>query len=142
MHIKTNRDVKSSLDIARKQKIPSMTSKIEETLKAELGEEFGPILTEEELSQIAQKEEERKAEQDLALKHSRMKIMKVKEKAKETQRIRQELTKGETHHHTKDFSVRANPKISGGSGKEEHSKITPLDRESRLTRFKKVNIEY
>ena len=90
MHIKvkTNRDVKSSLDIARKQKIPSMTPKIEEMLKAELEEEFGPILTEEESSQIAWKEEERKVKQDLALKHSRMKIMKVKEKAKETQRIR------------------------------------------------------
>ncbi len=142
MHIKTNRDVKSSLDIARKQKIPSMTSKIEEMLKAEVEEEFGPMLTEEELSQMAQKEKERKVRQDLALKHSRMKIMKVKEKAKETQRIRQELIKGEIHHHTKDFSVRVNPNISGGSGKEEHSKITPQDRESHLTRFKKLNIEY
>jgi len=129
MHIKvkTNRDVKSSLDIARKQKIPSMTSKIEEILKAELEEEFGPILTEEELSKIAQKEEERKVKRDLALKHSRMKIMRVKEKAKETQRIRQEIAKGKIHHHTEDFSVRANPKVSRGSGKE---------------RFKKINIEY
>jgi len=132
MHIKvkTNRDIKSSLDIARKPKIPSMTSKIEEVLKAELEEEFGPMLTEEELSKIAGKEKERKLKYDLALKHSRMKIMRVKEKAKETQRIRQELTTG------------ANPKVSRGSGKGERPKFTPLGKESHLKGFKKMNIEY
>jgi len=125
MHIKvrTNRGIKSSLDIARKQKIPSMTSKIEEMLKAELGEEFGPMLTEEELSKIARKEKERKLKYDLAQKHSRIKIMRVKEKAKETQRIRQELSKGKIHHHTKDFSAGATPKVSRDSGKEKFKKM-------------------
>ncbi|MDO9463980.1 MAG: hypothetical protein Q7J67_01585 [bacterium] len=125
--INTNRDIKSNMDIARKQKIPSMTSKIEDIVKAELEEEFGPTLTEEELSKIAQKEKERKVKRDLALKNSRMKIMRVKEKARETQRIRQEIAKGKTCHHIKDFSAGANLKVSGDSRKE---------------RFKKMNIEY
>lgn len=105
-------------------------------------EDFGPILTEEEISEIAQKEEERKVKQDSALKKSRMKIMRVKEKAKETQRIRQELAKGGIHHHTKDFGGRVNPKVIRGSEKEKHSRFMPLDRKSHLKGFKKMNVEY
>ncbi|MEW6456338.1 MAG: hypothetical protein AB1410_06470 [Acidobacteriota bacterium] len=130
MDIKTNRNIKSSLDVVRTQKIPSITSRIEEQLKAELEEDFGPILKDEEISEIARKEEERKTKQNLALKKSRMNIIRVKEKAKDTQRIRQALVKAEIHCKTKNLDVRTNTKISRGSGKKEYSK------------FKKINITY
>ena len=94
MSIKTYRDIRNSLDIARKQVMPSITSKIEESLKAELEEEFGPILTEEERAEIVIKEKERKGKQDAALKKSRLKILKVKEIARETQMIRDALQEG------------------------------------------------
>ncbi|MDO9463749.1 MAG: hypothetical protein Q7J67_00370 [bacterium] len=100
-----------------------MTSRIEERLKAELEEELGPILTEEAISEIAQKEEERKVKQDLALKRSRMKIMRVKERAREIQRIRQDLLKD------KNIGKSYNPN-------------TKNSRDKKQSKFKKMNIEY
>ncbi len=94
MSIKTYRDIRNSLDVARKQFMPSITSRIEESLKTELEKEFGPILTEEERSEIINREKERKGKQDAALTKSRLKILKVKEIAKETQMIRDALHEG------------------------------------------------
>lgn len=85
---KTNRDIKSSLEVARKNRAPSFTQKIEEKMKAELEKEFGPILPEQKKSEIAEKEKEARAKQNLALNKSRMKILKMKEKAKTLQEAR------------------------------------------------------
>jgi hypothetical protein len=91
--IKTARDVINSLDVVRKQKVSSMTEILEENLKAELEESIGPILSEEELTEIITKEQERRDKQDTALKKSRIKIMKLKERAKLVQKLRQNLGK-------------------------------------------------
>jgi hypothetical protein len=131
MYIKTNRDIKSSIDVVRNQKVPSMISKIEGRLKVELEKEFGLILTSEEISKIFQTENKGKAKQDIALKKSRLKIMEMKEKIKQTQNIRQELIREEITQHTKEgYGVRLTSKIGGSSNKREHPK------------FKKINIGY
>jgi hypothetical protein len=131
MYIKTNRDIKSSIDVVRNQKVPSMISKIEGRLKVELEKEFGLILTSEEISKIFQTENKGKAKQDIALKKSRLKIMEMKEKIKQTQNIRQELIREEITQHTKEgYGVRPTSKIGGSSNKREHPK------------FKKINIGY
>lgn len=116
--IKTNRDIKSSLEIARKSKAPSFTQKIEEKMKAELEKEFGPILSEQKKSEVAEKEKEIKAKQGLALNKSRMKILKLKEKA----RIIQEARRG-------PVSIKPNLKKKIKSSGSEPN-------------FKKIDIEY
>jgi len=88
MSIKTYRDIKKRQNIAIKQRATSMTSQTEERLKMELVQEFGPILTEEERFEIATREKRRKGKQDAAITKSRLKMLKVKEIAKETQLIR------------------------------------------------------
>jgi len=86
--IKTNRDIKSSLDAARKSRAVSFTQILEEKMKAELEKEFGPAMSEGERSQIAEKGKVIKARQSLALNKSRMKMLKAKEKAKTMQEAR------------------------------------------------------
>jgi hypothetical protein len=129
--IQTYRDIKNSLDVARRQQVPSITSSIEESLKAELEADFGPILTDEECSDILTKEKERKEKQDSALRKSRMNILKVKAKAKETQRVRDDLREGKIPgDRTIDTGNRKTLK-SEGSGEE-----------SSEAGFKKINIGY
>ena len=118
--MKTNRDIKSSLEVARKSKAPSFTQKIEEKMKAELEKEFGPILSEQKKSEVAEKEKEIKAKQGLALNKSRMKILKLKEKA----RIIQEARRG---------PVSIKPNLKRKIKKSE---------ESENPNFKKMDIEY
>lgn len=129
--IQTYRDIKSSLDVARRQKVSSITSSIEETLKAELETDYGSILTAEERSDILRQEKERKEKQDSALRKSRMNILKVKAKAQESQRVRDELREGK---------VSCDPSTEVGSGKNLKSENT--DKKSSKTEFKKINIRY
>lgn len=119
--MKTNRDIKSSLEVARKNKAPSFTQKIEEKMKEELEKEFGPIMPEEKRSEIAEKEKEIKAKQGLALNKSRMKILKTKEKA----RIMQEARLG-------PVSIKPNLK----------KKIKKSEEPENKPNFKKIDIEY
>lgn len=86
--IKTSRDVKSSLDVVRKQRAPSFTQKIEEKMVAELEKEFGPIMPDEKRSEVVEKERGIRAKQALALNKSRMKILRTKAKAKIMQEAR------------------------------------------------------
>ena len=116
--MKTNKDIRSSLDVARKHKALSFTQMLEEKMKEELEKEFGPIMPEEKKSEIAEKEKEIKAKQGLALNKSRIKILKLKEKA----RIIQEARRG-------PVSIKPNLKKKikkSGSGPN----------------FKKIDIEY
>lgn len=130
MPIKTNRDIRSSLDVARKQKVSSLTSHIEESIKSELEAEYGQILTEEERFEIMVKEKERKEKQDAALRMSRMKMLKVKAKAEEAQRARDELHQG----NISDFSLEA----------EKSKTPEPEISENELSepKFNKINIGY
>ncbi|GEM_PF-1400886 len=94
--VRTYRDLKNkSLDVARKQLIPSFTAEIEKEIKTEIEKDLGPVLSEEERSDILKQEKERKEKQDMAIRKSRVKILTVKEKAKETQRIRDALNEQE-----------------------------------------------
>lgn len=87
--IKTTRSIRSSLDVARKQRAPSFTQKIEEKMKAELEKEFGPIVLGEKGHKVIEKEKMTRAKQNLALKKSMRKILEVKERAKALQSARQ-----------------------------------------------------
>ncbi|MBE0516578.1 MAG: hypothetical protein IBX41_04185 [Methanophagales archaeon] len=86
--MKTTRDIKSSLELGRKQKVPSRTLFIEEKLKKELVEEFGDVLSTEERTEIEEKEMGRVEDYSLALKKSKMKILRAKEKAMIVQEMR------------------------------------------------------
>jgi hypothetical protein len=92
--IRTNKNIKYSLDVARKQNVRCTTSLIESQIEKELEREFGPLLSEEEIEMERQKEMERRAKQDLALKKSRKKIFRMKKKVQAVQNIRQDR-KGE-----------------------------------------------
>lgn len=119
--IKTSRDVKSSLEIARKKKAPSFTQKIEDKMKIELEKEFGPIMPEEKRSEVVEREKEIRAKQVLALNKSRMKILRTKEKA----RIMQEARLG-------PISVKPNLK----------KKTKKLENKPSKPNFRKINLEY
>jgi ABC-type enterochelin transport system ATPase subunit len=131
MSIKTYRNIKNSLEIARRQAGPSITSMIEEDLKTGLEQDFGPILTEEERGDIIVKEKERKEIQDAALTKSRMKILKVKERAKETQRIRDALNQGKIPE--ANVNTKENIRVRDPEKTEEASIENG---------FKKINIGY
>lgn len=118
--MKTNRDIKSGLDIARKRKASSFTQKIEEKMKAELEKELGPILSEEQKTRITNKEGERKVKQYSSLRRSRLKILRVKEKAI----LRQEARRG-------PISI-----------KPDLKKVKKSEESENIPRFKKVNIGY
>lgn len=130
MPIKTYRDIKSSLDVARKQKVSSLTSNIEASIKSELEATYGQILTEEERFEIMTKERERKEKQDAALRKSRMKMLKVKAKAEEAQRARDELHKG----NISEFSLETE--------KSKTVKSEILENELPEPQFNKINIGY
>ena len=130
MSIKTYRDIRNSLDIARKQFVPSITSRIEESLKEELEKEFGPILTEEERSGIVTREKERKEKQDAAITKSRLKILKVKEIARETQMIRDALHEGKI------------PDSHVDSGSKKVKKQGEAGNSHDAEEFKTMNIRY
>ena len=86
--MKTTRDIKSSLELGRTQTVPSRTSFIEEGIRRELGDELSDILSEDERAKIEEKEIRRIEAHDLALKGSKMKILRAKEKARVMQEIR------------------------------------------------------
>jgi len=95
MPVKTTRDIKSSLEIAKKQRAPCRTLFIEAKLKKELEDEFGGILDEEERAEIGEKEISRVNAHNLALKKAKMKILRMKERAKAVQEFRSGKETGE-----------------------------------------------
>jgi len=84
---------KSGLDVARNRKIISRTSLEEAQIKKELESSGEPILSDEVLSDILQKEYVRKARYLLKLKKTRLKIMRTKERATTIQCARQDTSK-------------------------------------------------
>ena len=88
--IRTSRDIKSSMEIARKNRAMSFTQGIEENLKAELEREHGSLLDKNQETEIIEKERKRMAKQSLALKKSRIKILKMKQKVNLIQNTRRE----------------------------------------------------
>jgi len=88
--MKTTRDIKSSLELGRQQTVPSRTRFIEDKIKKELADEFSDILSDDERREIEEKEIRRIEAHDLALKGSKMKILRAKEKA----RVMQEMRRG------------------------------------------------
>jgi hypothetical protein len=93
--MKTTRDIKSSLEIAKKQRAPCRTLFIEAKLRKELKDEFGDILDEDERAEIEEKERRRVNAYNLALKKAKMKILRMKEKAKTVQEFRSGKEMGE-----------------------------------------------
>jgi len=73
--MKMTRDIRSSLELARRREAPSRIRLTEDKLKKELEDEFGTILDEDERAKI-------KDIAGIRLKKLRMKIFRQKEKAK------------------------------------------------------------
>jgi len=117
--MKTTRDIKSGLDLGRNRKVPCRTSFIEEEVEKELKDEFGDVLSEDERAEIKEKEGRRIEAHNLALKKSRMKILKQKERGK----LRQEARMGK----------RSDPVERGG----DRSK-----KPSGEKRFNEISFEY
>lgn len=92
--VKTMRDIQRDLDVTRNQHPISMISAMEDDIKKELEEEFGPFITEEEVQKVAEKEIQRAEKQDLALKKATWNVLRTKEKAKLIQEIRHEIANG------------------------------------------------
>jgi len=86
--MKTTRDIKSGLELGRAQTVPSRTRFIEDKIKKELAAEFSDILSEDERAEIEEKEIRRVEAHNLALKRSKMQILRAKEKARVMQEIR------------------------------------------------------
>lgn len=86
--IRTMKELKSSLDVARNRVAPSIIINSEEVLRKELEESIGPILMDDDLTETLECEKLRKDKQDLALKKSRLKMLRLKEKVKRVQMVR------------------------------------------------------
>ena len=118
--MKSSREIKSSLDVARERRAPSMISLLEAKIKKELEDEFGPILTEREKAMIIDRERKNRRARDSAVKKARMKLLKQKEKALLTWRIRssdQEKTSSSSS------TVQANADTADGEGDERHEVV-------------------
>jgi len=86
--MKTTRDIKSSLVLGRQQQVPSRTRFIEDNIRTELAGELGGILDENERSALEEREYRRAETHALALKRSKIQILRAKEKARIMQEIR------------------------------------------------------
>lgn len=85
--IKTYRDVKSGLELSRKNKIASRTSEIESSVRKEIEGKYGDFLSRFS-EDVAQKEKMRKYRQSLFLEKSRLKLLMTKEKLSRLQQVR------------------------------------------------------
>ncbi|MBI2185067.1 MAG: hypothetical protein HYU39_08935 [Thaumarchaeota archaeon] len=79
--IRTARDVRSSLDIARKRRAYCRTSLIEQSIRDELQREFGAILSDDEKDRIVAMEKRFLKARSDAVKKARMNLLKQKERA-------------------------------------------------------------
>lgn len=79
--IRTARDVKPSLEVARKQRAFCRTFSIEQKIREELQHEFGAILSDEEKGLIISRERKSLKARDDAIKRAQMHLLKQKERA-------------------------------------------------------------
>jgi hypothetical protein len=86
--MKTSRDIKMSLDIARTRNVPCRTTQIEDQIKKDLISTRGCLLTESEVGKIEQKEDLRIKKQARAITRARINILRQKERTKIVQAIR------------------------------------------------------
>lgn len=121
--MKTTRDIKSSLELGRAQTVPSRTRFIEDKIKKELADELGDILDEDERAEMEEKEARRIEARNLALKKSRMKILRAKENAKVVQEIR------------------SGKKTSGGNVGRT-AQVKPKSKPSRKKNINEISFEY
>jgi hypothetical protein len=86
--MKTSRDIKTSLDLARTKSAPCRTTRIEEQIKKDLLSTRGSFLSEGEVERIEQKEERRIKKQVGAITKARVNILRQKERTKVVQAVR------------------------------------------------------
>lgn len=86
--MKTSRDIKSSLDVARTRNVPCRTTQIEDEIKKDLLSTRGSLLSESEVAKIEQKEERRIKKQARAITKARLIILRQKERTKIIQAVR------------------------------------------------------
>lgn len=90
--MKTNRDIVSSLELARKRKAICRTFFIEDKIRREQIAEGGDLLTPAEKEAVVDKERRRMQAQVLAKKKSQRKILRQKEKSTLIQQTRNEAS--------------------------------------------------
>jgi|GEM_PF-3116763 len=103
--MKTPRDIKSSLELGRNRRAPSRTHFIEAAVRKELEGEFREILSDDERAAIEERESRRVEAYKLALKRSKLRILRAKERA----RILQDIRSGKRPEGAEE-SRRANPR--------------------------------
>jgi hypothetical protein len=86
--MKTTRDIKMGLDVARNQNVPCRTIQIEEQIKKDLLGTRERFLSESEVEKIEKKEKLRIKNQIRAITKARVKILKQKERTRIVQAVR------------------------------------------------------
>jgi hypothetical protein len=86
--MKTTRDIKTGLDLARTRSVPCRTTRIEDQIKKDLIRTRGSFLSEGEVEKIEQKEERRIKKQARAITKARVNILRQKERTKIIQAVR------------------------------------------------------
>jgi len=81
--------IKTSLDVARTQRVSCKTTRIEEQIKKDLLGTRGSFLTGNEVEKIVQKEDKRKKKQARAIAKARVNLLRQKERIKTIQAARQ-----------------------------------------------------
>jgi len=115
--MKTARDIRSGLALARDKKAPCRTIQIEDEIKKRLAENEGALLTEDERNAIIQKEEKRIRVHNRALTKARRKILRRKEATSLVQAVR----RGENVKNSAE--VTGIPKMKGSPKKKAYHEI-------------------
>lgn len=89
-----DKQIKTGLENARHVRAFSTTEKIEERIRREIIEKYGKILSPYEIQQITGREKERQEKRTDSLERSRVKILKMKDKARLIQDIRCAVQEG------------------------------------------------
>jgi hypothetical protein len=80
--------IKTSLDVARTQRVSCKTTRIEEQIKKDLLGTRGSFLTANDVEKIVQKEDKRKKKQARAIAKARVNLLRQKERIKTIQAAR------------------------------------------------------
>jgi hypothetical protein len=124
--IKTFRNSKTGLENRSERKIKTTNSLFR--TKKEQGI-LESLIDDQELSQSMQKDIQRFAQQDLAIKKSQAKILKIRDKLAKTVNKNKQI-------------LELRQKLQKGSWKEDHSSPQKINREVKPSNFKELKIDF
>lgn len=124
--IKTFRDFKTGLENRNERKIKTTNSLLRTKKEREILES---LVDEKELSQVIQKDIQRFAQQDLAIKKSQEKILKIRDKLAKTVNKNKQV-------------LELRQKLQKGSWKKDHSSPQKTTRDFKPSNFKELKIDF